>query len=208
MHNNEKSRKLKKYLQLINRFLPFAFWVSVILGFGEIRFASITILSALLHELGHIAALYIIGKNSYTLHAVLSGFRIKTTEKLSYKEDLFLYASGPITNLLFALPFQFSGMGDPLFSSINLMTCISNILPIKGNDGYGIIKTTLEMNGKFSCINSVLEITSLLSVISFCFFALYFMARYGTGYWIYALFFYSLVQELSKIGENVKSEIL
>ena len=51
MHNNEKCRKLKKYLQLINRFLPFAFWVSVILGFGEIRFASITILSALLQRM-------------------------------------------------------------------------------------------------------------------------------------------------------------
>ena len=89
-----------------------------------------------------------------------------------------------------------------LFGEINLLTAISNLMPIEGYDGYRVLCELGASVGNFS-LASVMRYLSLLFSIVVVFFSLYLLLRLGVGYWLFAVFFTSLI---SKIAEGVKSQ--
>ena len=87
-----------------------------------------------------------------------------------------------------------------LFIILNLLSAVSNLLPINGYDGYRI------MDASFSLImrdvkkkDSLLILISLFLTSSAVFFSLYLILRFGEGYWLFALFFLSLLTSAKKI---------
>ena len=77
------------------------FWVLLMLAFDTPSVVILTVIAALLHESGHIAAMTIICRKGITLpRAVISGLRLKPERALSYTEELFVAAAGPLLNLL------------------------------------------------------------------------------------------------------------
>ena len=136
--------------------LPLLFWVFMIFGFDEAHIAILTILSALIHELGHIAAIMALRlERGGRLSAHISGFRIQKAAS-GYLGELIVLMAGPLSNLLvflLTLPFWEALSGYiALLGSINLATGISNLLPIEGYDGYGILSRLLLASGKISAI--------------------------------------------------------
>ena len=101
------------------------FWTALMLSFADTKTAVMTIISALLHEAGHISALVMIKKKFSLPKLVASGFRIKTESSLSYKEEIIICAAGPLTNIII---FVFCLPHTPFFAVINLATAISNLL--------------------------------------------------------------------------------
>ncbi len=206
MHNNEFTGYFLRFLILIGGFLPILFWLSLIYGFDEPCAAGITVIAAVIHEAGHEAYLLLFGHMSFSLKGVLSGFRINNTARLGYKEEIKLYIAGPAANLIvsiIALPFlNIINDYGLLFVFINLATAFSNLLPIRGHDGYGIIKTCLEMKEYGNFAFKVLRTVSFISIAVLCLFSLYLMDRYDGGYWIYGIFLLSLISEMSDSVKN------
>jgi Zn-dependent protease len=178
-----------KLLKLIQSILPPIFWGLVIFGFEEPSLAVITLLCALIHELGH----FIFTPCEIKIRGVVSGFRIKPQGMLSYPSKLISYTGGPMANLVIALLcfslYPLLGEYIRLFAILNTVTALTNLMPIEGYDGYGIIVTLLEMKDAGAICFDILRWVNRSVVMLTCIFSLYLIDRIDGGYWIFALFF-------------------
>lgn len=195
----------KKICHLFEEILTVLFWVLLIFGFDSPKIAVYTIVSAFLHECGHLAALGMMRKKTARLpNANVSGFRIKISE-LSYTEELIAALSGPLVNLLTAaVSYLFFGAG--IFAILNLMTAISNLLPIEGYDGYKVAVCIIRtFFGDFSVYERIIEGVSftLCALLAFAF--LFIMLKIGEGYWSFAIFFGAMMQKI--IQEQKESNL-
>lgn len=201
MHNHNKTRYFLRFLSRITLYLPSLFWLFLIYGFDTPCVAGLTIIAALIHECGHGACLLLQNNSTGRLKGSLSGFRISKKNTNSYLVDIAVFAAGPLANLSVSfLVFEFNRIETDymlLFSVINLATALSNLLPIKGYDGYGIIHSLLCFSDKGDRAQSILEVISLTLVVIISILSLYVMARIGDGYWTAGLFILSLIKEVS-----------
>lgn len=205
MHIHEKTSNLEKILRIVNQFLPMIFWISVIFGFEEPKIGFISIASALIHESGHVLFLRLKKARRCRVRGVISGFRIRSS-LLSYRDEIMLYLSGPIANIAAAILFSLlRGERAELLFALNIATAISNLLPVEGYDGYGALHTLAEQKNPNGIGIRLLEVVSSVIIFTFCILSIYFIDRFGSGYWIFAIFFVSMLRQLGKWLENVKS---
>lgn len=199
MHNNEFFVGLIRFSSRIQGLLAMILWVLLIYGFDEPYTAGLTIIAALVHEGGHF--LFLTFKSGHSFKAVgrLSGPRILRSASLSYIDDILLYTSGSLFNILFALlllPFSQEENHFGVLITINLITAFSNLLPLAGHDGYGIITTLLRMHSAPTLAYTVLKAVSVTLSALGCFLALFLLLKIGEGYWLFAVFCFSLFCEL------------
>ena len=160
--------------------------------------AIITLCSALAHEAGHVGYIMLVRKVRPSIKGVLSGFRIRSDGRLSYNEEIGVYLSGPAVNILLFIIFTFLAIlfGDLIFliAIINLATALSNLLPIEGYDGYGAIISW--MNGREYGDESIRRLEHISSSLIFLFsiLSLYLIDRQGGGYWMFGIFFISMIK--------------
>lgn len=197
---------MQLFFRIMNQILPILFWVCLILGFEEPKVALLTVVAAIIHEGGHLAFLKIKGIKRPDLRGVISGFRIRSSSMLTYTEETMLYLSGPLANICATAVFTLlCGNAAELLSVLNIATAISNLLPIEGYDGYGALRSIFEMRGNEFALR-VLEGISSGIIFTLCILSIYFIDRFGGGYWIFGIFFFSMLNQLSKWLKNVKSE--
>ena len=200
-------RALYKIFDFLVGFLSFLFWVLMLFGFNTPFVAILTVISALIHEGGHILALIMTGRYAGLPRFVLSGFRISGHRTSSYREELFVLAAGPGANILAALFLlllsNFLGRYFKIFAAINLLTAASNLIPVRSYDGYKIIKILLSLKSPVPRGEKIMEIISFTLVVIMTFLSLYFIMTVGEGYWIFAIFFISMLFSIFR-GKNVK----
>lgn len=93
-----------------------------------------------LHEGGHLLALYLFGGRLRALRLSLGGAQIVTEQGgMGYGSELLAVLAGPGVNLLLCLLATGGGERWYLFSGINLVLGIFNLLPLPGLDGGRII---------------------------------------------------------------------
>ena len=189
-------------LKKVSEVLPVFFWAFLIFGMDESSMATMTIVAALIHELGHIGYIYWIKKGIPGLRGVPSGFRIKSKIALSYSEEIGMYLFGPLVNIAaFAIcSYGAFYLGESMwnFALINLATAVSNLLPIKGYDGYGIIRAIILKGEAREWALSGLSLISTGLIFLLCIFSLYLIDRYGGGYWIFFIFFISMLKHFKE----------
>lgn len=205
MKNNFLNSLIKAFGILANDILPLFFWTFLIFGFDSPDIAILTILSAAVHEIGHI-----IGgacADSLCVRSHISGFRIKLGA-FGYLRDIAVLLGGPIANLaVFLICLPLDGIFGGYISTVgyvNLMTAISNLLPIEGYDGYGVIRKFLERQESARGL-SILGWVSFFFSAALTLLSLYLLLKYGEGYWIFGVFFISTV---GKIRQLVKRDVL
>ena len=194
-----------KFLRFLESLLPVVFWVLLIFGFDSVYIGVLTLLAAIIHELGHIVVINAL--SSHGCHLPIgktNGFRLEC-KGFSYTTEAAAAAAGPIANLLvglFTIPFfSVYGIGYYLgcFSIINLMTAISNSLPIEGYDGYRVIHALVMHFTRYPRESQrALELTSLAFSFLLTLFSLFLMLKANAGYWIFAVFFSSTVAIICK----------
>ena len=214
-------------LEWLSRVLMMLFWISVMLAFDSVYTAVCTLLAAVIHEGGHIAALYTVkrrrarggtsvrggrdGRCAGGLSAAINGFRIETGY-LSYGEEAFVAFAGPLINLLAAL---FCGIfillsgisrrggqaadGAAIIAAVNLLTALSNLLPVRGYDGQKILRAALSARASADLADAVCRAVSFILICAGCFLSLYLMLRLSCGYWLCGIMTASLLSELSDI---------
>ena len=203
MHNNEIMSLFSEILAFFDAFLPIFFWIFVIYGFDDKADANLTIIAALIHESGHFLFYYIKGKHLKRLRGTTGGLRIRKDSCLSYKDELLLCLLGPLANLTAAgigLCFFLFQTNEYflLFSVINALTAVSNLLPIDGYDGYRVIHSALSILSAGEFLFTMLRYLSLTLVISLCFLSLYLMLKLNGGYWFYAVFIVLLYENAKR----------
>lgn len=202
MKSNEKNRWFIESINSISSVLPVFFWLFLIFGFDEPGMALSTIFAAIIHESGHLLSIKTKKKLNSNIRGVISGFRIKTVSPISYDDEIKIYLAGPIANLVafVILLFLSTLFGDNLIISsiINLATALSNLLPIEGYDGYNALMTLIkkyELDERFSV---ALFTASSACIFLFAVFSLYFIDRANGGYWIFLIFFSSMIKCIKK----------
>jgi len=194
-----------RFIFFLDKILPLVFWVLLMFGFDSAYIAVLTIIAALIHEGGHLIAMLPFSKSKGNCpRADISGFRINASG-LSYKEELAAALGGPLVNLLIgalclSLPASsYFAEYIKTFGILNIITMISNLLPIAEYDGYKIVKCIIAL-----CSNDASSGERILYWISFlfsavmCFLSLYIMLKLGEGYWIFAVFFSVLLSYIVK----------
>jgi Zn-dependent protease len=193
-----------KYLVKIEAVLSLIFIVLIIFSFDTPIVAIMTILSAVIHELGHIAPT-VFFKNSKArfLGSRLNGFRISLNAHMPYRQELTVLLCGPASHFIVSLvSFMLSfKLGDYLciFALVNFMTMLTNLFPISQYDGYKAIRCIIMMRSK-----NISERIKLLDSVSFSFcvlislLSLYFILKAGSGYWVFALLIFELIKSMHR----------
>ena len=202
MHIYEKKLVITRIFGFFCSLLPLIFWCLVIFSFEEPAAASLSLLSAIIHEFGHLGFLFLHKKGSHSFRGVLSGMRIATENFSSYSDRIMTYLSGPLANFIVffissLLAIRY-GNFFAMLAVLNLATAISNLLPIEGYDGYGIICSLIERYELPSWALRTLSTVSTSLIFFFCLLSLYMIDRQGGGYWIFAVFFVSMIKHFKK----------
>lgn len=197
MHNNEFSDRFFRLSKALYSLLPILFWLLLIYAFDEPHIAALTVGCALIHELGHLTCAILLGKR-IKLRGDVSGFRISGIKQVGYKEELLVYLAGPLANLACALLYLIPEVGMTLksFIIINVATAFANLMPIKGQDGYGITRALIELLSDSPLPLQILNGISFALIAFLSLFSLYLMQKCDAGYWICAVFLVSVIAEI------------
>ena len=204
-------RMILKLMKILSEsVLPVFFWTLLIFAFDAPYIAILTMISAAAHEAGHIISILFLGGRLEIPRGHVSGFRIRRSSTLAYGREIIILLAGPLTNVLvFSIAIMLIPIFDGYavaFAIINAATAISNMLPIEGYDGYGILFQIFSSRGLSRAL-LILEYCSFLITVCFTFFSLYLLDKFGSGYWIFAMFFCMMIAKLTKFGKfNVFKE--
>ena len=196
-----KKTLLKILDELSGSFLPLLFWASVMFGFDAPYIALLTIISAIIHEAGHIGAMLYLSRDVEMPSAKLIGFKITKRKIDSYKNEVLILLLGPMTNIITGLVILALSYGNSeyliLFGAINVLCGVSNLLPIEGYDGFNILIWIFESQGKYRSIRLLCGLSFFISVI-LTFISLYFVYILNVGYWLFLVFFVSMMNNITK----------
>ena len=211
MHINEIRRFFSESVGFINSFLLILFWVLIIYGFDEAGDAGLTIIAAVIHELGHFCYYVFSGKTFMKFGARANGLRITKKQNLSFQQEIVLCLCGPAANILCAtvgVALCFLQRSDYIekFCVLNAVTAISNLLPIEGYDGYRCINCALADRGATDSAYKILGCVSFAIVCILTILSLYFMFRMDGGYWMYAVFAISAYLTVARSLKSTFSE--
>lgn len=126
--------------------LPLLFAAAFLLAWDSAGFLRLSLLCALLHEAGHIAAFRLLLRRWPRVILSPRGLRIPLRGVLpGAGQELLLAAAGPLTNLLLsAAACLFMRCRGPryagcAFAAVNLLVGGANLLPLPGLDGARIL---------------------------------------------------------------------
>ena len=190
---NWKRRNLIRF----SKIMPPIFWTLIIFAFDMPYVAIATLIAALIHECGHIAAMLLI-TGGFKLGSELSGLRLTGGRNLSYKEESVIAAAGPIANLLAFIIFLPFNDYTFVLAILNLCTAISNLLPIESYDGYRILTAALDHCEKGDAARSLLSYISLFTSATVSILSLYLIRSFGGGHWIFFIFIAAVIKSLKK----------
>ncbi len=127
----------------------FSFFVIVaVASLGSSLRLMTTLLCCVLHELGHLSAMFFFDKKPNAICFYGGGIKIKAPIlELDSKREMLVYSAGCTVNLVLYVLSCMAGMGHTAFAVSNLLLCLFNLMPFEHLDG-----------GK---ITSVLTVSSL-----------------------------------------------
>ena len=201
-----KNLLFKILSELSTSFLPLLFWASIMFGFDAPFIAILTIISAIIHELGHVLGMLLLSHNFEMPSARLVGFKIHKKKIDSYKNEILVLLSGPMLNILLGLIILAISFGRSeylmLFAIINILSGVSNLLPLDGYDGFNILLWIFESRKKYHLIRLLHSFSFFVSVI-LTFISLYLVYILNIGYWLFLLFFVSMMNNIAKNSDII-----
>ena len=103
------------------------------------------ILSACIHESGHLLAAYCLNCPPKELVVSCFGMRLMTDDRIHHPvlKDIVIVLAGPLCNILMYVLFAFSPFPS-IYANIHLVMAVFNLLPVKPLDGGSAIELILE----------------------------------------------------------------
>lgn len=118
-------------------------------------------LAAFIHEASHLLIMSVLSAKPREILLVPGGINIVQSCCDNNFYNILILISGPLSNFILFLTFRGS------FSSINLLLCIYNLMPLEGLDGGRILKIILLLYFREKTVDVVLSALSIVFVICF-----------------------------------------
>ena len=190
-------RTLKK----VKNALSFLFLFAVLLAFNRPFVVVCVILSVLIHEGGHALALLCCARRVCGIELCTAGAKIRYDGQLSYKQELFVLACGPLCNFIVgAIAFLFWSFGEypVIFGITNFFYALTNLLPLPSYDGERIVGILLSMRfGAGACERWMRRIGFFLRCV-LLFFSLYLIFFFDIAYQVFFCIFLSFIPDLKE----------
>lgn len=136
--------------------------LSLVLLLDKSGKVAMCIMSAFIHECGHITALMINRVKIKSIRLRTFDILIDASKRESFLCDFTVTLFGPVFNLIFAL--IFFKVYYPFFVS-NVVLAVFNLLPLETFDGGHALKLILNRFFSYKTVNTVLLVLSLLLLI-------------------------------------------
>lgn len=148
-----------------------------------------SLLAAVLHECGHLAAAWFLGIHLRSLDIGPIGATIRIRGSLiSYRDEWMLCAAGPAANLISAaiafILFRRNGNLPSAavdFCAVSVMLAILNLLPIDGFDGGRMLSCVVGSLFGPRVASVSLDICSFLSIVILWMLSVYLLMCFGTS---------------------------
>lgn len=149
--------------------VPFAAFVALLFLTDKTGMMSVTASALVIHELGHIAAMKLLGSMPERIELKPAVVHIvKPKDLMSYKKEIAVLAAGPLAGAaaaaLSAALYFFAGQSDILLGlcTSNIALTLFNMLPISELDGGKILEYVLSMK---LCAGSAKRISAAVSYV-------------------------------------------
>ena len=186
---------------LSDKVFPAVFWLCIMLAFDSPLVCFLSVISAAIHEIGHISAAALMKNGKISMpRGTVWGLKIDTGRLLSYREEIFIAAGGPIINIalfIILLPF-FTSEYLSLFAFLNLLSALTNLLPMRGTDGGRIVHAILSERLCRESADRIIGHLTLAISSTLTFISLSLLMLLGEGWWIFAFFFAVMLGEILK----------
>lgn len=167
---------------------------------GDIKFTAALLAAAALHELGHIAAMFMTGRPPESITICAFGAVIARKPGLSaHISDLAVYMAGCAVNLICAGAFYLLA---PDFSRISAALCIFNLLPLEGFDGYAALESLLASQFSPRTTDRVCKAASMAMLMIIWAAAVYLCLYRARGVYILAMCVYLTAGRLGFRGKD------
>lgn len=141
---------------------------SALIIYDRTFFSAVTLISAFIHELGHIAAAEICGVEikGMVLYPFGADIRLGTPLR-SYTKDIIIAAAGVVCNavcVVIAYFFRGNEVAD-MFAITGATLAVTNLMPVSELDGGNILKAILEKCFGEARARSVMSAVSFVTVV-------------------------------------------
>lgn len=151
------------------------------------------LVAVLVHEIGHIAAIYVLGNKVGNIRLEPSGLKIEYMGILSKKDELCSALAGPLGGLVFFFAAKhFDALN--LSAQISLIYSLFNLLPIFPLDGGRVLYINLANKYGHSYAEKITHGISLLFGFVFFTFGIFYMLR-GDGNGMFAAGIWLLIMQ-------------
>lgn len=158
--------------------------------------------AALLHEGGHLLALFLLGGKISGIRLTPFGITLCTSRVSTYRGEIALALAGPFLGLVCFLLLRGAGGTLSLFSEINLLFSLFNLLPIDGLDGGKALAAALNLFCPVTITHTVLQICTWIFLLLLWLIAVFFALFLGANLSLYALSLWLFVRNL--LGSHEK----
>lgn len=144
---------------------------------------AVVLTAAVLHEGGHLLALYLLGGSVRGLRVTVFGAALLTdTARLSYPEELAVTLAGPAVNLLCGL--GLSALGAWTAAGAHLSLCAFNLLPVRPLDGGRALQLLAAWLAGPSAGEAAARWAGAAAALALGLGAVWLMARTGGSLWL------------------------
>ena len=149
----------------------FIAFISFIISLDAPSNVFITVVSSMLHEMGHLIAMISLGNKPQKVRFEFTGINIIRNQEMTIctKNEIMVSIGGPLMNALmtlfscFLLSF-YNNQKVLTFACVNLILMIFNLLPVKKLDGGRILYFLLSTKFDFMVCSLILKVTSLFFI--------------------------------------------
>ena len=178
--------KISKLTRRVKVTPAFLFFLCAYYYFDPAGSFSPFLLSICLHELGHLAALWLCKTPIHRLRLTLSGTVIQTAPQ-SYRQEILTAAVGPLMNLLLAALLLYK---LPEVALLNIGLFLYNLLPIYPLDGGRMLRSALHLLLSPKTALIVEKLTGILCVSFLMAISCYLTCVLHAGLWPILIFFF------------------
>lgn len=158
----------------VSPFLVFVLCLSFYFGYGKIT--ALVLLAATLHEIFHLAFMDFMKVKIKKVSLGITGAVIES-EPMTYPKEIICAAVGPIANLLCVFLWE----AAPVFSAVNLVLFLYNILPVYPLDGGRILRACLLLKKEEYSVIKMIHYINIVVCAAVMFAAVCFAAHFRWG---------------------------
>ena len=208
-----KSKKISRFLRSLGINYGALSLILYTIFSNDLIECAVILLAALIHEIGHIFAAYVLGIKITGFGIDLIGASITTAGLGSYRDEIILAGAGPLANLIgiaaFYPLYRYHDIHNCSLASYFYLFCgaclclmIINLLPVKGFDGGRILHASLAHFWGPSITDRICDALTIISIGLIWIMSIYLILRFQSALSLFTFSAMLFVRIFSKKRKN------